>query len=213
MSQSAIELRLELSRKLAASGVPEKKILEIGAIAEEPDSDKLVERIAAMIIKAQPYRVYPVTVISLRGFDRFVQAGKYDAVSPELTEDRFQLGRGSGHTCVSGVAVFTIGHNATTEEVLTHRKFLGLESIGMEHLLALGVLHPMLQQELRFINNLDTVWVEVTGKGKKQQSKKHFSCLTGDEEHRGLMANPEPITWPAHEWFCGLCHGSVPIRW
>lgn len=152
---------------------------------------------ASMEIVSPTFRILTVTIDRERKYEKARDAGEYDYTNPDITLEKFPRSRGKDVVKVR-VGVFTLGRNASDEEVVAHREQLNLLPIGMEHEFAVGEQFKDLQRELGWIANRDVLWADAAG-------YRHFSCLRGGAVYRSLDVSGFDGGWGVGWWFFGLC--------
>jgi len=120
---------------------------------------------------------YRVTVNYALTLEQMIQAGKYDAINPDITESNFPVNvRDNGEVKVHLVPFDCI---MKTDDVLVELNKQGLRPAELPELLALGAQYPELQRRFPIVA-LGSVWQD-------PDRIRDVPCLYGRSSRRNLV--------------------------
>lgn len=167
------------------------EILSLGGNDEDlrkilKDAD-LRRKIASAILlasKSLVETVFKVAVDYSRTLQEMVNAGNYDWVNGDVTQEHFPV---SDQGTCDEVSIFHFNKVMTSEDAGSEMDKRGFRPAKIEELLALGEKHPELQKKFPIIA-LGSIWLGPDG-------SRSVACLGFDGSRRGLSLRWFDFSW------------------
>jgi len=142
-----------------------KKVREAGGNDEDihrlatPDGETLLGKMADLVVSSKR-QVFKILVDFRKTLQEAIQAGKYDWVNSDITQDHFPV-QGGVQKEVEAV-LFHFNRIVTSDQAISEMEKQGFRPATIEELLALGASYPELQKQFPILA-LGSVWRHPSG--------------------------------------------------